>query len=401
MAWRGESLRCQMEQATFRARLCLGRLPRLIVTLLLVARVAAATTATPTSAPSATPTICTEIPPPHTDFLFAVQPPAPVVGDPVTLSVTVEGSGGIPQYSLSGAQPVLQGDTAPITESFLGTVTYHLAAAQPGIAHLVMSVNYETSFGCAEHPFFNFINATSDPFDVDVTAPTPTQTPTGTPSPTPTLTPTNTASQRPTHTPTTTPTATPTSTACAGEPARVNPVTSPTDLLQQTITGSGRLLIDSGGSHTIYVTTPAGDFLAHTSSHDFPFSTFAATVDLVPGVNDLTVCQISAVCVARPCTSFDLNGNPLQIIVNTPAPTDTPTPTPANTPSASAPPTPVCTGDCGGTHVVAVDDVITLVNIALGDAQPSACPLGVPNGTEVNIAVILQAVNHALNGCGG
>ena len=376
MAWGGESWRCRMEQATFRARLCLGRLPRLVVTLLLVARVAAATTATPTSAPSPTPTICTQIPPPHTDFLFAVQPDAPVVGDPVTVSVTVEGNGGLPRYSLSGAQPVLQGGTAPITQSCLGTVTYHLVAAQPGIAHLVMSVNYETSFGCAEHPFFNFIDATSDPFDVDVVVPTPTQTRTGTP---------------PTGTPT------PTSTACAGEPPWVNPVTSPTDLLQQTITGFGRPLTDVGGSHSISVTTPAGVFGAHSSQEP---TTFAATVDLLPGVNDLTVCQYS-VCGFVPCTSDDLNGNPLQIIVNVPTPTDTPTPPPAYTPSASAPPTPICTGDCGGTHVVAVNDVITLVNIALGDAQPSACPLGVPNGVEVNIAVILQAVNHVLYGCGG
>ena len=125
-----------------------------------------------------------------------------------------------------------------------------------------------------------------------------------------------------------TPTAPPTSTACAGEPASVNPVTSPTDLLQQTITGFGRPLTDSGGSHTIYVTSPAGVFAAFTSLQYFPFSTFAATVDLVPGVNTLVVCQTSHVCGVVPCTSYDLNGNPLQIIVNAPTATDTPTPIP-------------------------------------------------------------------------
>jgi len=49
---------------------------------------------------------------------------------------------------------------------------------------------------------------------------------------------------------------------------------------------------------------------------------------------------------------------------------------------------------------VTVDEIITLVNVALGNAQPSACPHGVPSGTAVDVAVILQAVNHALSGCG-
>lgn len=45
-------------------------------------------------------------------------------------------------------------------------------------------------------------------------------------------------------------------------------------------------------------------------------------------------------------------------------------------------------------------DLITLVNIALGTAPPSAYPHGIPNGSAVDIALIIQAVNHALNGCG-
>jgi hypothetical protein len=60
-----------------------------------------------------------------------------------------------------------------------------------------------------------------------------------------------------------------------------------------------------------------------------------------------------------------------------------------------------CVGDCDGTGSVTVDEIITLVNIALGNAQTSACPHGVPSGAEVNVALIIQAVNVALNGCGG
>jgi hypothetical protein len=61
---------------------------------------------------------------------------------------------------------------------------------------------------------------------------------------------------------------------------------------------------------------------------------------------------------------------------------------------------PFCVGDCRGTHTVAVNDVITLVNIALGSAQPAACSDGgLPLSREVTIAIITEAVNNALTGC--
>jgi hypothetical protein len=80
----------------------------------------------------------------------------------------------------------------------------------------------------------------------------------------------------------------------------------------------------------------------------------------------------------------------------TPTPTDTPTDTP--TPTATSTMIP-CVGDCGGTRTVVVNDIITLVNIALGNAQPSACPKGIPSGAQVDVALIIRAVNSALSGC--
>jgi hypothetical protein len=60
-----------------------------------------------------------------------------------------------------------------------------------------------------------------------------------------------------------------------------------------------------------------------------------------------------------------------------------------------------CTGDCDGSGAVGVNEIITLVNIALGTAEPSDCPNGgLPIGGDVNIAVLIQAVNHALSACG-
>lgn len=61
-----------------------------------------------------------------------------------------------------------------------------------------------------------------------------------------------------------------------------------------------------------------------------------------------------------------------------------------------------CIGDCGGDGAVTVDEILTLVNIALGSAPATACPSGDANrdGT-VTIDEILGAVNHALWGCEG
>jgi hypothetical protein len=88
------------------------------------------------------------------------------------------------------------------------------------------------------------------------------------------------------------------------------------------------------------------------------------------------------------------------------SPTVTPSATaaPSTTPTASATVTAArqgCVGDCSGTHTVAVNDVITLVNIDLGNAPAPTCAHGVPSGADVTVAVIIQAVNNALNGCGG
>jgi photosystem II stability/assembly factor-like uncharacterized protein len=54
-----------------------------------------------------------------------------------------------------------------------------------------------------------------------------------------------------------------------------------------------------------------------------------------------------------------------------------------------------CVGDCDGSGDVTVDEIIALVNIALGNAQPSACPFGVLSAA-VDVALIVQAVSNAI-----
>ena len=55
-------------------------------------------------------------------------------------------------------------------------------------------------------------------------------------------------------------------------------------------------------------------------------------------------------------------------------------------------------GDCDGSGDVKVNELITLVNIILGEPHPPACRDGIPNGVDVDIALILQAVEDALIG---
>ena len=70
-------------------------------------------------------------------------------------------------------------------------------------------------------------------------------------------------------------------------------------------------------------------------------------------------------------------------------------------PSTGPTPTPgPCIGDCGENGEVTVNEIITMVNIALGSADVNACVAGDADGNgEITITEIVAAVNHALNGC--
>jgi hypothetical protein len=79
-----------------------------------------------------------------------------------------------------------------------------------------------------------------------------------------------------------------------------------------------------------------------------------------------------------------------------PPPTDTPTRPPVLTPR----PRPGCTGDCGGNGEVTVDELLLMVNVALGTASVADCARGDVNlDGEIAIDEILQAVNNALGEC--
>lgn len=78
----------------------------------------------------------------------------------------------------------------------------------------------------------------------------------------------------------------------------------------------------------------------------------------------------------------------------------TETPTPSETPTATPTPPPECGGDCDGSATVTIDEVITLVNIALGDRPVADCPRGDSDRSgEIEVADIVTAIAGALSGC--
>ncbi len=59
-----------------------------------------------------------------------------------------------------------------------------------------------------------------------------------------------------------------------------------------------------------------------------------------------------------------------------------------------------CVGDCDGLGVVSVDELITLVNVALGSGPLGFCVEGDANANgQISIDEIVTAVDNALNGC--
>lgn len=61
---------------------------------------------------------------------------------------------------------------------------------------------------------------------------------------------------------------------------------------------------------------------------------------------------------------------------------------------------PACVGDCNGNGEVVINELISGVNIALGNAAVSNCVAFDPNNDgAVNINELIQGVNNALNGC--
>ncbi|MBI1815106.1 MAG: beta-propeller fold lactonase family protein [Deltaproteobacteria bacterium] len=168
---------------------------------------------------------------------------------------------------------------------------------------------------------------------------TATPTPPPTQSPTASGTPTASVTSTATVTPTPTSSQTPTLTSCGvAAPPLVDPVISPTDLLQQTITGFAHLT----GARSIIISSEG------RCQVDREFNLrFSATCTLLPNqINHVEVCLYNSCgAVQKACTRRDVNGAPLEIAQVASLPTLTPTPsptTPAVTPTSTPTPSPTC-----------------------------------------------------------
>jgi hypothetical protein len=126
------------------------------------------------------------------------------------------------------------------------------------------------------------------------------------------------------------------------------------------------------------------------------------------------------VVLAAPPTATPTSTSPAPTSTDTATATDTPTapeptrtatatptqPSTTGTPTATATATvtngPRCLGDCDGSGEVTINELITMVNIALGNSPVSACPAGDAdhNGT-IEINELVTAVGNAINGCPG
>lgn len=117
-----------------------------------------------------------------------------------------------------------------------------------------------------------------------------------------------------------------------------------------------------------------------------------------PTATDTAVPTPTAMPIATPTTT------PVSTLTATPVPTLTVTrlPTLTATPISTVSVTPIahlCIGDCDGGGTVIVNELVMLVNVALGSASPSVCPAGISDGAVVDITMLVRAVNNALGGC--
>jgi hypothetical protein len=125
---------------------------------------------------------------------------------------------------------------------------------------------------------------------------------------------------------------------------------------------------------------------------DTPTPTFTHTFTATPTATD------------TPTPTDTPTETPTRTHTPTPMETDTPTPTETPAPTFTLTSTPTltvsCAGDCGGDGQVTIDELITMVNIALGSVPVSSCSVGDTSGDgDITIDEIIQAVNRALNGC--
>jgi subtilase family serine protease len=273
---------------------------------------------------------------------------------------------------------------------------------------------------------------TPTPTDTPSLTPTLTATATDTPTPSRTATPTSTSTTTPsaTNTTTATPTSTPSPTASYTDTptATFTATRTPTRTSTATNTPTVTQTFTPSATHTPTLTntpttTPTATDTPTPSSTPTPTSTPTGTPSATnTATSTATPTSTStAIPTSTPKPTETPTPSAVSTPMNTPTqpPTSTPTLTPTSTvsatcsatPSATATPTHdatatpsltviPCVGDCNNDGTVDVDEILTMVNVALGNAHVDICPAGVADhDAEITVDEILTAVNNVLNGC--
>ncbi|MFI5397141.1 MAG: hypothetical protein ACHQ9S_16510 [Candidatus Binatia bacterium] len=278
------------------------------------------------------------------------------------------------------------------------------------------SGNWQTRIGSFKFPSCGSAAPTSTPTNVPTDTPTdtPTQTPTVTPTSTltatetatPTNTPTEAATATPTNTATVAPTdtATPTATASVTNTATDTPTNTPTSTATATVTNTPTTTPTSTPSDTP-TNTPTDSPTVTTTPTVTPTSSPTDTPTTTPThTPTVTSTQTStqtptATASATPTLTATATGMPTPTSTATARSTPTGVATPTATPTATATLV-ACVGDCNGRRTVTVDEILIMVDIALGNAPLHLCNSGDANGDgRITVDEILSAVNNALNGC--
>jgi hypothetical protein len=156
---------------------------------------------------------------------------------------------------------------------------------------------------------------------------------------------------------------------------------------------------------------PDGDTVVAARVKDKLLGNFGEPREIIVRIGDAATATPTATGTPVPSTPSPTKTPPLvlptQTATRTPTRTRTPTPT---GPTPTQPPSPTggtplptaaaCVGDCSGVGTVTIDDLVRMVNIAVGLAPLSECSAGDANGDgEIDISELVQAVVYVLNGC--
>ena len=147
------------------------------------------------------------------------------------------------------------------------------------------------------------------------------------------------------------------------------------------------------GPSNVQIGTPTklngdGHSLQRTMTGHDNASDFACADPATPENNAGTMMSMPA---TSPCSA---SATPTPSLAATPTPSFAATPTPTPVPVGA------CVGDCDGTGMVSINELIVGVNIALGSDAVSKCPAFDCQGNGmVTINCLVKAVHNALSGC--